>query len=656
MRTRSYSLGLLVVAVAVAAWIGCSAGEGGRFGSSSSSGQASSGTAGSGATASGSSSGGGEGGCFLCSTGGSGAAPSGVLVISPENPELAVVDGNIPTQQFKALLNGQDVTSKVTWVFGSPAVGDIKTDAIFVPTGKVAGLGTDQALFDNPAGADPQLSLVYPYPETVLPLRVLAPQLQWNGGSPGDVYRLHMKSKLYDYVEYFAAPASPSKYEMPQSQWEDIEFSGQGPISDPLAVELARKSGPTAYQPKGLVLHIAQGFVYGSVYYWELPDACGGGGSNGRILRIKPSSPTTDEFYKTNQCWGCHTVSRDGKQLFASFSIGSPFPFQSIDLTQDPAVLGPIVQATGIAGTFAAYNHDGSKIMYSDNGGSKSAPQSYLHIISSANGQAILQNAMGPGCGEGAWSPDGNKLAAICGMKSGYWTFDAGEGDLVVADYDNNANQKKSDVTIVPKGGGQGRPAYPSFSPDTKFIAYGRPTSGSRTTGNGTLWLVSIDGANTAELIQAEQGDGKSFNPVFAPKSAGGYYWLVFISRRSYGNQLVNKNRQQLWITAIDDPPVAGDSSHPPFYVRGQLDCGKNENAYYALDPCKELGAPCTTGIECCNGQCVYDKNLDQYVCGEPPKPGECVLTGNACTEDAECCDYSEVLCIQGFCQKPAPK
>ena len=149
--------------------------------------------------------------------------------------------------------------------------------------------------------------------------------------------------------------------------------------------------------------------------------------------------------------------------------------------------------------------------------------------------------------------------------------------------------------------------------------------------------------------------DNRSFNPVFAPLRAGGYYWLVFVTRRDYGNQLVGASRQQLWITAIDDPPTAADPSHPPFYMRGQEMCGKSENAYYALDPCRQLGASCLSGADCCNGQCVKDPNTQQYVCGEPPPPGQCSQDGNSCQTAADCCNAGS-KCIDGFCQPPIPK
>ncbi|MCC6557065.1 MAG: hypothetical protein IT372_29285, partial [Polyangiaceae bacterium] len=171
------------------------------------------------------------------------------------------------------------------------------------------------------------------------------------------------------------------------------------------------------------------------------------------------------------------------------------------------------------------------------------------------------------------------------------------------------------------------------------------------------LWMVRPDGQDPKQLTIAGS-DNRSFNPVFAPLRAGGYFWLVFISRRDYGNTLVGTSRQQLWITAIDDPASAADPSHPPFYLRGQELCGLSENAYYALDPCKAIGEGCTTGIDCCNGQCVKDQSTGQYVCGEPPPPGQCSENGNSCLTDSDCCHHLDqgVNCIDGFCQAPIPE
>ncbi len=64
-----------------------------------------------------------------------------------------------------------------------------------------------------------------------------------------------------------------------------------------------------------------------------------------------------------------------------------------------------------------------------------------------------------------------------------------------------------------------------------------------------------------------------------------------------------------------DDPPTSSDPSHPPFYMRGQEMCGRSENAYYALDPCKASGGSCTSGVDCCGGQCI-DNGGGMMSCG----------------------------------------
>jgi len=612
---------------------------------------------------------------FNCGTTSTGLGAG--LTVTPPSAMLTITNGMIMTQAFTAFLDGTDVTSQVAWSFDRPEVGQFPTSGTFTPTGTAGGQGTvtvslngksatasvvvkiakvvntanltpaDQAAFDTPSGADPSMTVVYPYNETVFPLDVLAPDVQYNGAAGGDVFRMKIDEKYYSYTEYFN---DVQHHLIAQPDWDGMEQSGTGSKTDPVAFELARKSGATVYQGVANTWHIALGRLKGSVYYWELPDVCGSG--NGRILRIKPSSTAVDQFFDPGTCWGCHTVSRDGGKMMGALSNGSPFPQITVDLTQNPATYGAINSGNyKTGGTFSAFNDKGDKILVSNDG---TGTNERLRIIDATSGNTLNDNAMGNDCGEPAWSPDGTKIAAICGMNSGFgWMFDSSTGYLATADVAADGVTVSNLMTLVGQGGQQGRPAYPSFSPGSKYIAYGRPTAGSRSTGNGNLWLVGTDGSNNI-LLNNASNDNRSFNPVFAPLRAGGYYWLVFISRRDYGNQLVGANRQQLWITAVDDPPQPGvDPSHPPFYVRGQENCGKSENAYYALDPCKALGADCTSGVDCCNGQCVKDPQSGNFVCGTP-NPGMCSEDGNACVTTADCCNPMST-CVDGFCEPPVP-
>jgi hypothetical protein len=622
-------------------------------------------------------------GIFGCTggSGGAGAGP-GVLVVSPKKASVTIINGAIMNIPFTATLDGTDVSSKVTWVFDRPEIGDIGMSSTFVPTGQVGGQGTLTAQFDksqdtaevtvfikttvntgnvpqatinlldNPNGGnDASMSVAYPYPQTIFPLGVLSPEIQWFGGNPGDAYKLHITEKYFDYTEYFTQ-APPGRHIVKQTDWASIENSGAGAQSDPVTVSLNRASNGQAFKPSTNTWHIAQGKLKGSIYYWELPDQCGNANA-GRILRIKPDAEQVDQFFTAGgTCYGCHTVSRDGKTMMAAISAGSPFPQATVDLSANPVTYGSLpYPGTPIGGTFSAFNEKSDKILVSNDGSNNNER---LRIVDAKTGATLNDNAMGMNCGEPAWSPTGTKIAGVCGLNGFGWMFDATSGNLMIADVAADGVSVSNITQLVPQAGGQGRPAYPSFSPgDGKFVAFGRPTAGSRTTGNGDLWLVEVANPGNVKKLAIASSDNKSFNPVFSPLRAGGYYWLVFVTRRDYGNRLVGANRQQLWISAIDDPPSAADPSHPPFYVRGQEDCAKSENAYYALDPCKDQGKDCTSGADCCGGQCVKDAS-GKYTCGMPPPPGMCSQNGNSCKTSADCCDKTST-CIDGFCQPQIP-
>jgi hypothetical protein len=618
-----------------------------------------------------------------CSFAGCDAAQD-TIVISPQNVVLSIVWGQppVPTQTFTATLNGNDVTATVQWSYDRADIGGVQSGSTFTPTGNVGGVGmltatigkssgtttvgvtikktinggvsgTQQSSLDNPQGGPDSATLVYPYNDTVFPLGVLSPQMQWNGAQASDVLKLELKEKYYDYVEYLQNGPLPANHLMSETDWTAFESSGTGPTSDPVHVYLTRMSGNTAYTPMTQTWHIAQGRLHGAIYYWELPDACGNGSSvNGRILRIKPDATQVDQFYQTGTCFGCHTVSRDGTTMMSAFpSSVSSFPLQTIDLTKTPAVLGKI-QGNQLGGTFSAFNDKGDKILVSNNAEfTNGAGLSMLNIVDANTGSVLVNGALPAGCGEPAWSPDGKHLAGVCAMSgSGNFTWDSPYGNLTLADVAPDGTTVSNIQTIVPQGS-PGRPAYPSFSPDSAYIAFGRPTTGARSIGNGDLWLTDLKG-QAVKNLKIASSDDKSYNPVFSPLRAGGYSWIVFMSKRDYGNQLTGADRQQLWIAAIDDPPSATDPSHPPFYVRGQQMCAKSENAYYALPPCKTTGDTCTSGVDCCGGQCIKNPNGPGYICGSQQG---CSQDGNSCKADSDCCD-DRAHCIDGYCQLTPPQ
>ena len=155
---------------------------------------------------------------------------------------------------------------------------------------------------------------------------------------------------------------------------------------------------------------------------------------------------------------------------------------------------------------------------------------------------------------------------------------------------------------------------------------------------NGTGLLPGVEGQAT-------------YQPTFLPVAVGGYFWLVAESERTYGNTLTDTNpntrRKQLWVSAISTDPQQGtDPSNPGFWLPGQELGNQNMRGAWALDPCKPLGESCEAGFECCEGFCVFDPEVNDYVCGAQEG---CSPSGSACETAEDCCDTG-AQCINGFC------
>jgi hypothetical protein len=158
-------------------------------------------------------------------------------------------------------------------------------------------------------------------------------------------------------------------------------------------------------------------------------------------------------------------------------------------------------------------------------------------------------------------------------------------------------------------------------------------------------------------LPYGENDAHKNFVPTVSPIAAGGYFWVFFTSRRSYGNTLIvdpalnAPDHKKIWVAAIDiGAPPGTDASHPAFYLPNQeLESG-NIRAFAALEPCRAEGSACTSGVDCCCGFCLAEGNETQGQCG--CEPDRCSKLDERCDTAADCCD-PRAACIGGFCEIP---
>lgn len=439
--------------------------------------------------------------------------------------------------------------------------------------------------FDDAVNPDPSLAWAYPYDGTVFPRGLGSPELQWNGGGPTDVYRLRIDAPSFSFETWRTLPP-PSRYvlpTLPKVVWDKLTGSvAPGDVT----VSLQRYDGVQAYLPATQQWHLADADLVGVIYYWEV--------NQGNVVRLRPGVDASPEVFIQKPpgvtCVACHSVSADGSRLVASFHGGySPWgTFNAAD--------GASLFASDSASGFQAISPDGSHVVWGQSNDFAANTNGYL-ALSTFDSVTELAQLFTPTGSPAfpAWSPDGEKIAYSV-RTDGNW-LDFTQSTMWVSDVDTVTPGFAAPVQIAAATPDRPAVVFPSWSPDSAWLAHGRATQARTRGAQGELWLSAADGSTEMMLGRAcgvgTLSPGQSsacYEPTFMPEERGGYFWLVFVSERVYGNTLVDEvvetRRKQLWVTAIDADPTDGvDPSHPAFRLPGQELNNQNMRGAWALEP-----------------------------------------------------------------------
>ncbi len=619
-------------------------------------------------------SGGGDCG-FSCGQGGN----TGALAIVPPNATINVVDGVAMPVDFNATYNGQEVQPS-GWVVDLSSIATVDGTGIVAASGNLGGLvtlaaqyegstataqvtvtikktlnpgGLTQAEIDaltNPTGGqDASIVWAYPYNGTVWPKGILAPELMWNNGGAGDKYRIHLKGEFTEF-DIFTLADPPARHLLDPAVWTPLTESGQGGHVD-LTVNRLVPGSPNATTVIDHDWTIANGSLRGTVYYWA--------NNIGRVMRIQPDAGAPEDFLAnagvTDECSTCHSVSANGSTLIiGGDTVSTTFDLLTNTTTLQLASVGKPVRNWAMP----AISPDGTTLIENNEANLPGPPGGSDGMWNAQTGQKLTGLGLdGVLLNMPAFAPDGSKIAYVDHSTLG----------LGVYAWDPATKIASNPVALVPAGNDPNLNciAFPSVSPDGLSIVYHRgvyPGSLDTRFGPGSLYLANAVTPGADDRLRQANGDdypfaagdrdrNQNYEPTFAPLAAGGYSWVVFTSRRTYGNRLTGPADQtkQLWVAAIDLNAMPGtDHSHPAFRVPGQDITTLNMRGFWALEPCKQVGEPCTTGSQCCN------QNCNNGIC-EEPDPNGCSETGNACMENADCCDAG-ATCINGFCSEPPPE
>ncbi|MBX3227643.1 MAG: hypothetical protein KIT84_14910 [Labilithrix sp.] len=583
---------------------------------------------------------------------------------------------------------------------------------------------------------------LYPYDKTVFPRGLLAPKLMFGGAAP-TAYWVRLSAKNIDYSGFYSGGGDAARVVVSEEWWRTITRSVGA--NDPVTINVTKIEGADVTGPITETWSIAQGSLKGTVFYNTYNSRIvRENGAEGAIMRLKPGTkvevfigstnlPNETGTARDSKCTVCHSVSANGTALAAALDWGdngAPHDSAVFTISTEGAATARFVTSNGHAMPFGALSPDGNWLV-----GSASRSGAWIRGLGGLDQNSRLYDAK-----TGAIVEDGFFTAAA-GRKAVAPSFSPDAKLLAFGDRERNASGRAisildANLTSSPPSFTNNRElvasnnrvvGWPSFLPDSKAVLYQEGTAydtgghrdpptqlvhycadlhwvdvatkipspldalnGYRPNGAGgkECYLPFCDvpdpDPNLADPDTACNTEDAHMNyePTVLPVAVGGYYWVVFTSRRAYGNFLSRQTssvtpegdlpfdntrdtsnaikgwRKKLWVAAIDINGQPGrDPSHPAFLLEGQETEAGNMRGFWALDPCKANGAGCEAGDECCNGFCRAVSQPDGGTANMcVPPPTGCANDSERCSVNADCCNApAGTTCINGFCTEPTP-
>ena len=531
------------------------------------------------------------------------------------------------------------------------------------------------------------------------------------------------------------ASADPANWSLrallsPQA-WDSIVQSTKGREDITISVtklKSGQSSGP-------IVRHwrIANGALQGLLYYNTYNSGFGG-----RMMRVPLGSTAEPVMGQegsdpATKCTVCHSVSANGKVFVAARgwseepagkNPGNPIESASFNLNADGvASVRKLDTADGRTFAFGGLTPDGQWMVTNgvpdvpldqprvrglsgydlDQNDALSLEPMFSKLIDTSSGNVIdvpsltsqIKLALTP-----QFAPDGSALAFS-------WYDDSPGRTLGLISFAGNQSPPQVGMASAVLRSDSEVLAWPSFTPDAKALLFhagdgfdtnlhGGGASYAQVrlldlNGNAVSQLRALNGIGADGKPYLPYGDGglekdvsdqllahgtthMNYEPNVLPVALGGYYWVFFTSRRTFGNVIAPSGalplsdkpfgttetsaRKKIWVAAVDiDYHGKADPSHPAFYLPGQDLVTGNMRAFAALAPCRANGASCSSGVQCCDGFCrAKDESAANLVfeCVPPPKD-TCAGENEACATTADCCNVKANLCINKRCALITP-
>lgn len=537
------------------------------------------------------------------------AVPDAADVVSirvlPASATLVTTRDAPSTQAFSleaTLEDGEIYTDfpMVEWSSSNSIAGEVSEGGLFTTstsnggrtwiTGEVAGLsayadvtviyqedavaegvpsGADQAFSAEglPAGED--LAFTYPNDGVALPRNLPEFSFMWSDALGCDLYQVTFSSS----TTAVSAITTGTEWTVPGELWTVITSTNRG---DDVTVTLrgadveisggAVTSVGAVYDTEPIAFRVSRFDAQGVVYYWSTTDW---GIVRSPIDEVAPQVWWAMSNRTADDCIGCHVVSRTGEHLgytWAAPAEQSVFRVGLADLDESGGT--PTAtwehQESVSEGYYATFDPSGRYLVFDDMG--------ILAVYDTTTGAHVKDIAWDIPLTMPDWSPDGTLMVAVTAVDyKGPTQF--GKGSLVLMDHLGDA-EFGPPYELLPSFP-QYNQYYPTFSPDSRWIAFNRSNGGSSYyNATASLWMIPVEGGDPLELARAnEVGDLTNTWPRWGPMPDDDVLWLAFASTRDYGNYSFEQD-SQIWVTAVDTYAAEDgyDPSYPAFrYVQQDL-------------------------------------------------------------------------------------
>ncbi len=638
-----------------------------------------------------------------------------LIELTPNQATLSTDGSSRPEQAFTALgtfANGTrvDVTDRVLWsvvdgsvgvmrdnVFVSNAVGgvtdvvaragDVRASARVTVRAVTVIIGDDDGngdgggfpddvadIFDGDTPVDdgraPQL--VYPNDGVLLPKNLGVIEIHWRKGSNDNtLFAVTFQSPVMEarVITRCVDLNGGCVYTPSASTWRLLADTNAGTEAVTVTVQGTDDAGTAIGNSNSIAMGFAATGVNGGLYYWTTSGSTA-------IMRVDFGAveQVPEKFFPFtgNDCYGCHSLSPDGRKMSLSRRGIGQGQLGLINIVDGSEGLGfdnedreQFQSWNGESSLFAATFADTDDL----------AVRHQIRVRNGDSGAVVERIDLDHEPDHPSWSPVEDRLiyTKVTHHSSSQRPGRGGINSLIKRD-----GAWLSPQALIEPETGKNRYS-PAVSPAGEFFAYVESVcDGGREYGGecdadadpsakllayslSQSAVVDLAHANTPGITDGGANLSSTFpkwSPFEEPRfrdGSGRVNWMTFSSRRNYGLRTndPNNGRQLLWMVAVDpDRVIAGeDGSFPAFVLPFQDITTSNHMAQWTREfvavGCSELGTDCDPADDnaCCGAAVCTDDDGDGVgTCeaddGEDPI---CASQGESCVR-LTCCEG--LLCL----------